>query len=162
MRPLALLPLLLLGGCLGVGGSNITEVGTEVVPAQTVRVAGIPQPVQLAGQMDIGRRTVPGGTVPRHEITITLNGQPALREVVQTYQSSVISGNWNGRPVTSDCRYDIEHDANWRASRRYTCAVSINQQLAGTLVFHAYGRGRRPADAPQLQPSNTVTSKDIH
>ena len=151
MRRLALLPLLFLGGCLGSGGSNITETGVEVAPTQTVRIAGVGQPVQLAGEMDIGRRHVPGGTVPRHEITITLNGQQAIRQVVQTYQSTTISGSWNGQPVTADCQYDIAHDENWRASRRYSCAVSVGRQSVGTLVFQAYGRGRRPASAPQLQ-----------
>lgn len=161
MRRLALLPLLLLGGCLGQGNTNITETGIESAQPQTVRIAGVPQPVQLTGEMDIGRRRVMGGTVPRHEIAIAINGQEAIRQVVQTYQSTQIAGSWNGMPVTSDCRYDVAHDQDWRASRRFTCTVSVNQQVAGTLVFTAYGRGRRPNGAPPLRPSNHANAKEM-
>lgn len=144
MRRLALLPLLALSACLGSGGDNITETYNDIAPNQTVRIAGIPQPVTLGGNMDTGRRSVAGGTVPRHEITITLNGQQAVRQVVNTYDNTVIEGNWNGRPVSADCRFSNDFDNNYRSSRRFTCGVSVSQQQVGTLVFTAYGRGRRP------------------
>jgi len=145
MRFLALLPVLALAAC-GVGGDNITEVITETPPTQTVRIAGVPQPVLLGGKMETGRRFAGLGTVPRHEIFITLNGQPAVQQVVNTYRDTDIAGTWNGMPVTSNCRYDNDHDSNYRSSRRFTCAVAVNQQPAGTLIFTAYGVGRRPRD----------------
>ncbi len=144
MRPIALLPLLALTACLGQGGDNITETRVDRAQTQNVRVAGIPQPVQLGGFMDTGRRMVVGGTVPRHEVVITLNGQEAIRQVVNTYRDTDISGNWQGRPVTANCRYSNDFDSNYRSSRQFACAVAVAQQQAGTLTFTAYGRGRRP------------------
>ena len=149
MRFIALLPLLALTAC-GAGGSNITEVIVDRAPTQTVRVAGVPQPVQLGGFMDTGRRTVFAGTVPRHEIVITLNGQEAIRQVVNTYRDTDVSGNWQGRPVTANCRYSNDFDSNHRASRQFACTVAVAQQQAGTLTFSAYGRGRRPQQTAAL------------
>lgn len=140
MRPIALLPVLALAGCLGVGGNNITEVGNDVAPTQTVRVAGVSQPVQLGGTMETGRRTVVGGTMPRHEVAITLNGQQAIREVVNTYSDTNISGSWNGMPVAAACR----HTETAKASRRFDCAVTVRDQNVGTVTFNAYARGARP------------------
>lgn len=140
MRLLALLPALALTAC-GMGGSNITEVYTDTPPAQSVRVGGVPQPVTLAGRMESGRRFVGLGTVPKHDITITLDGQQAAAGTMETYRGGPVSGTWRNMPVSANCVFE---ELGNRASRRFNCPVTVNQQPVGTLSFSAYGQGLRP------------------
>ncbi len=137
MRIPSLFCVLALAGC-GVGTSNITENGTFNPPEQTVRIAGIPQPVRLGGSMETSRRSVGLGTAPNHNITITLNGENAAQSVVETYEGGTFTGRWRGMAVTAACRANELA----KATRRFDCAVAVNDQLVGTLGFHAWARGR--------------------
>ena len=145
MRIPSLLCVLALAGC-GVGTSNITQNSTFSPPEQSVRIAGIPQPVRLGGSMETSRRSVGLGTAPNHNISITLNGESAAQSVVETYQGGVVAGRWRGMAVNAICTaFELA-----KATRRFDCAVAVNEQVVGTLGFHAWARG---SNAPVIEGS---------
>lgn len=117
---LSLLPVLALSAC-GVGGSNITEVGVDTAEERTVTIQG--QPVRLGGRMSTTRQSAGLGTIPRHDITVTLNGQTAATGTVDYRSGGTLAGTWRTSAVAAAC--PVTETVN-RASRRFDCAVVVS------------------------------------
>ncbi len=134
MRLTALLPLIALTGC-GVG--VITAPGTSRAPEQVVRVSGVPQPVRLGGEVETTRQFVGLGTVPRHDLSLRVNGVQAIRGTLDTYGTTNLAGRAGELATAATC---VSRELA-KADRQFDCAVQVNGQSTTTLSFRASPSG---------------------
>lgn len=134
-RLIALLMLAALGAC-----AARTQAGRSEAPEQVWRPSAAKGAWLIGGHMDT--RRVPAGfdTVPRHEVVITINGNPAMRSEMPRDRPVQLSGRAEGSAISAMCAPRMLA----RATVEVTCLVLVDNERAASLVFTA-GTRRPPA-----------------
>ena len=133
-RVLACLSLLVASGCA------MTAPGVTRAPDETLVLPATGQQLMLSGEMTTTRIPVGTNTEPRHDLTIRVNGQPAIQGTLVTYGATTLQGRAGSMPVTAACQSrEIGH-----ADRQFDCLITVNGQQATPMAFRATPTGPQP------------------
>ncbi len=133
-RFLACLSLMAAAGCA------MTAPGISRAPDQALVVPATGQQLVLSGEMTTTRTPVGTHTEPRHDLTIRVNGQPAVQGTLVTYGATTLQGRAGAMPVTAACQSrEIGH-----ADRQFDCLITVNGQQSTPMAFRATPSGPQP------------------
>ncbi|BDG73158.1 hypothetical protein [Roseomonas fluvialis] len=144
MKTLPLLSLslsvLALVGCAQTAPGT-SRAGDQTVLATTPMAYGtgaayggaVTQPLVVSGEMETSRVPVAGNTVPRHDLVVRVNGQPAITGSLVTYGNTLLEGRYGATEVVANC----SSRELGRADRQFDCRISLNAQPATVLSFRA-------------------------
>ena len=133
-RLLAGLSLLVASGCA------MTAPGISRAPDQTMVVPLTGQQLVLSAEMTTTRTPVGTSTEPRHDLTVRVNGQPAVQGTLVTYGATTLQGRAGAMPVTAACQSrEIGH-----ADRQFDCVITVNGQQSTPMSFRATPTGPQP------------------
>ncbi len=117
-----------------------TAPGVSRAPDQVVVAPVTGQQVVLSGEMVTSRIPVGSGTEPRHDLSVRVNGQPAIQGTLVTYGATALQGHAGSMPVAANCQSrEVGH-----ADRQFDCVVTLNGQAAGSMAFRASPAGPLP------------------
>lgn len=120
-------------------GCAMTAPGVSQAPNQAV-VLPTGQQLVLSGEMTTTRIPVGTSTEPRHDLTIRVNGQPAIQGTLVTYGATTLQGRAGLMPVVAACQSrEIGH-----ADRQFDCLITVNGQQAAPMAFRATPTGPQP------------------
>jgi len=133
-RLIALLLLAVLGAC-----AARTQAGRSEAPPQVWRPSAAKGAWLIGGHMETQR--IPAGiaSAPRHEVVITVNGNPAMRAEMPRDRPVELNGRAEGSALAAMCAPRMLA----RATVEVTCLVLVDNERAASLVFTA--GTRRPA-----------------
>lgn len=133
-RLLALLFLAALSAC-----AARTQAGRSEAPPQVWRPSAAKGAWLIGGHMETTRIPAGVATTPRHEVVITVNGNPAMRAEMPRDRPVELSGRAEGSAIAAMCAPRMLA----RATVEVTCLVLVDNERAASLVFTA--GTRRPA-----------------
>jgi hypothetical protein len=121
-----------------------TAPGVSQAPEQAVTVPG-PVPgasrqVMVSGEMQTTRLPAGATTVPRHDLIVRVNGQPAVAGSLVTYGATTLEGSSGTMPVNAVC----QSRELGRADRQFDCLVTLNHQQSVPMSFRATPTGPQP------------------
>lgn len=132
---LAGLSLLALAACAQ------TAAGVSQAPEQAVivpgAVPGASRQVLVSGEMQTTRLAMGATTVPRHDLVVRVNGQPAVAGSLVTYGATTLEGSSGTMPVNAVC----QSRELARADRQFDCVVTLNHQQSVPMSFRATPAG---------------------
>lgn len=125
---------------LAASGCAMTAPGLSQAPDRTVVLPMTGQQLVVSGEMTTTRIPVGANTEPRHDLTIRVNGQPAIQGTLVTYGATTLQGSAGLMPVTAACQSrEIGH-----ADRQFDCLVTLNGQQTTPMAFRATPFGPQP------------------
>jgi hypothetical protein len=133
-RLIALLLLAVLGAC-----AARTQSGRSEAPPQVWRPSAAKGAWLIGGHMETTRVQAGIASTPRHEVVITVNGNPAMRAEMPRDRPVELNGRAEGSALAAMCAPRMLA----RATVEVTCLVLVDNERAASLVFTA--GTRRPA-----------------
>lgn len=124
---------------IAVSGCAMTAPGVSRAPDQVVAIPATGQQLIVSGEMQTSRIPVGANTEPRHDLTVRVNGQPAIQGTLVTYGATTLQGQAGMMPVTAACQSrEVGH-----ADRQFDCIITVNGAPV-SMSFRATPSGPQP------------------
>ncbi len=127
-RLMLVLMLVALGAC-----AARTQAGRSEAPPQVWRPSAAKGAWLIGGHMQTTRIAAGVASTPRHEVVITINGNPAMRAEMPRDRPVELNGRAEGSAIAAMCAPRMLA----RATVEVTCLVLVDNERAASLVFTA-------------------------